>query len=130
VLGTGVALLLPKNSAGPLPSRCVKPPDGYLIVASKLGYNDSVDHGVPANSWPVITVNEGQQVNIVVCNTDIEAHGFQITHYLDSSINSIAPGQVFHVSFVADRTGDYEIYCSIFCSVHAFMQSGLLRVLA
>jgi hypothetical protein len=129
VLGAGAVLLLPKNSAGPLPSGCTKPSGGYLIIASKLGYNDSVNHGVPANSWPVITVNEGQQVNIVVCNTDIEAHGFQITHYLDSSINSIAPGQVFHVSFVANRAGDFEIYCSIFCSVHAFMQSGLLRVL-
>jgi len=131
VAGTAGVLLLGSSagkSTGGLPSGCAKPAGGYLIIASKLGYNDSVDHGVPENSWPVITVKQGQQVNIVVCNTDIQAHGFQVTHYFDSSIESISPGQAIHVSFIASQTGDFQIYCSIFCSVHAFMQSGLLRV--
>jgi len=118
------------QSTGTLPSGCTKPAGGFLIIASKLGYNDSVDHGVPANPWPVVTVTKGQQVNITVCNTDIQAHGFQVQHYFDGNIESIAPGQVIHVSFVADQVGDFQIYCSIFCSVHAFMQSGQLRVLS
>jgi hypothetical protein len=135
VLAAGVAVTLllsgsKGSSAGTLPNGCTKPVGGFLIIASKLGYNDSVDHGVPEESWPVITVNQGQQVNIVVCNTDIQAHGFQVAHYFDSTIESIAPGQVVHVSFVANQVGNFQIYCSIFCSVHAFMQSGLLRVLS
>lgn len=126
---TGTALLLlPRTPAVGLPSGCAKPANGFLIIASNLGFNDSVDHGVPANSWPVISVKQGQQVDIVVCNTDVEAHGFQVTHYFDSSIESLAPGQVFHVSFVASQAGDFKMYCSIFCTVHTFMQSGLLRV--
>jgi len=131
--GAAATLLLGMSnnrSAGGLPSGCVKPAEGFLVIASNRGYNDSVDHGVPENPWPVITVNQGQQVNIAVCNTDVQAHGFQITHYFDSNIESIAPGQVIHVSFVADQAGDFQIYCSIFCSIHAFMQSGLLRVVA
>ena len=127
-----VLLLAPSlgKPSNNLPSGCAKPAGGYLIIASKLGYNDSVDHGVPKNSWPVITVKQGQQVNIVVCNTDIQAHGFQVAHYYDSTIESIAPGQVIHVSFTASQTGNFRIYCSILCSVHAFMQSGLLVVTA
>jgi len=127
-----VLILTPSlgKTSNNLPSGCSKPAGGFLIIASKLGYNDSVDHGVPENSWPVITVKQGQQVNIVVCNTDIQAHGFQVAHYFDSTIESIAPGQVIHVSFTAAQTGDFRIYCSILCSVHAFMQSGLLVVTA
>jgi hypothetical protein len=130
IAAAGVLLLTPSlwKSSNNLPSGCARPAGGFLIIASKLGYNDSVDHGVPQNPWPVITVKQGQQVNVVVCNTDIQAHGFQVAHYFDSTIESIAPGQVVKVSFVASQTGDFQIYCSIFCSIHAFMQSGLLRV--
>jgi hypothetical protein len=130
LLVVGAAVLLSRSAATGLPSGCVRPQGGFLIIASKLGYNDSVDHGVPANPWPVITVNQGQQVNIVVCNTDNEAHGFQVSHYFDNTIEAIAPGRVVHVSFVASQAGDFQMYCSIFCSIHAFMQSGLLRVVA
>ena len=135
VIVAGAAVLLVQQRSngqgtGPLPSGCVKPSGGFLIIASKLGYNDSVDHGVPAKPWPIINATEGQQVNITVCNTDIQAHGFQVAYYFDSTIESIAPGQVIHVSFVANKVGVFQIYCSVFCSVHAFMQSGQLRVLS
>ncbi len=111
-----------------LPSGCVKPADGFLVVASNQGYNDSIAHGVPQNSWPVMTVQQNQTVNITVCDTDFQAHGFQVTHYYDSEIVTIVPGQVLHVSFVADKTGTYRIYCNIFCSIHWAMQSGELIV--
>jgi len=107
---------------------CVKPADGFLIVASSRGYNDSLDHGAPENSWPIITVQQGQTVNITVCNTDFQAHGFQVTYYYDSSVITVVPGQVLHVSFVADKTGQFRIFCNIFCSIHPFMQNGLLNV--
>jgi heme/copper-type cytochrome/quinol oxidase subunit 2 len=111
-----------------LPGGCVKPANGFLVVASSRGYNDSIDHGVPYKSWPIINVTQGQTVNITVCNTDFQSHGFQITHYEDSSIVTVVPGQVLHISFVADKAGEFRIYCNIFCSIHAFMQSGLLDV--
>jgi heme/copper-type cytochrome/quinol oxidase subunit 2 len=100
----------------------------FLIVASVDGYNDSVDHGAPSNPWPVIQVSKGTMVNITVTNTDHQTHGFQITHYYDSSIFSVAPGQTIHVTFVADQKGTFKIYCSIFCTVHWAMQSGELIV--
>jgi hypothetical protein len=117
------------NSGGAsLPPGCVKPAGGFLIIASNVGYNDSIGHGAPAKPWPIIHVEKGSTVNIVVCNTDFQSHGFQITHYFDSSIETVIPGQVIKVSFVASSTGTFQIYCSIFCTIHIYMQSGQLIV--
>jgi len=133
---TGLYLLSTEGSSGsrPLPSNCVKPAGGFLIVASGTGYNDSIGHGAPQNNWPIVTVKQGQNVTIVVCNIDVQAHGFQITHYWDASDDhsqvTISPGQVYKVSFVANQAGSFDIYCEIFCSIHVYMQSGLLKVTA
>ena len=111
-----------------LPAQCVKPVGGYLIVTSANGFNDSVDHGVPANPWPVIDVAKGSTVTILVCNADNQAHGFQVAHYFNSSIETLAPGRALTVSFSATETGTFAIYCSIPCTIHWAMQSGRLVV--
>jgi len=113
-----------------LPSGCVKPAGGFLIIASQYGYNDSVLEGAgPSKAWPVIAVSLGQTVKIVVCNVDtIESHGFQVGSYFDKTIESLAPGHVLDVSFVADKGGTFPIYCAIFCAIHLFMEYGQLRV--
>lgn len=111
-----------------LPAGCVKPANGFLIIANQHGYNDSIEHGAPQKTWPIMTVKRGATVSITVCNADVQAHGFQIAHYYDSNIQTVTPGQVIHVSFVADKPGDFEIYCSIFCSIHVYMQNGQLQV--
>lgn len=99
-----------------------------MIIASITGFNDSVDHGVPANPWPVIHVSKGTVLNFTVINEDKQAHGFQVSHYLDTPIETIAPGQKVSFTFVADEAGTFRIYCSIFCTVHWAMQSGELVV--
>jgi len=111
-----------------LPSGCVKPANGFLIIASELGYNNSIGQGAPAKAWPIITVKNGTAVTIVVCNTDGQAHGFQINHYFDSSIETVLPGHVITVPFVANKVGTFQIYCSIFCTIHRYMLSGQLIV--
>ncbi len=112
-----------------LPAGCAKPAGGFLIIADELGFNDSVDHGVPQNPWPVMNVRQGQNVTIVVCNADpSQPHGFQVDNYYDARLVAIAPGQVLTVSFVADKTGTFRVYCNIPCSVHWAMQSGELVV--
>ena len=132
------ALYLSSRGGGgtsrPLPANCVKPPGGFLIVASSLGFNDSETHGAPTKSWPIIAVKQGQTVSITICNIDVQAHGFQITHYYDVptvGVVTVVPGQVLKIpSFVADQAGAFTIYCDIFCSVHIYMQNGLLNVTA
>jgi heme/copper-type cytochrome/quinol oxidase subunit 2 len=123
---------VPSSSSYPpytnLPAGCVKPPGGYLIIANINGFNDSIEHGAPSVSWPVIVVKQGTTVNITVCNSDRQAHGFQVAHYFDSNIETVDPGQVVHVTFVASQSGSFVIYCSIFCSIHIYMQNALLKV--
>lgn len=113
-----------------LPPGCVRPAGGFLIIASQYGYNDSVLEGAgPSKAWPVISVAQGQTVDITVCNIDTsESHGFQVGTYFDKTVESISPGQVLDVSFVADKAGTFPIYCAIFCAIHLFMEYGQLRV--
>lgn len=134
LLGAGATIalyLVSREGGGPgpghLPPGCARPSGGFLVVASNTGYNDSIGHGAPTKSWPIITVHKGQNVTIVVCNTDVQAHGFQITHYVNNQ-ETLVPGQVLRVSFIADQTGSFIIYCDIFCSIHIYMQNGLLNV--
>lgn len=112
-----------------LPPGCTKPANGFLIVANLQGFNDSVDHGVPQNPWPVMNVHRGQNVTVVVCNADpTQPHGFQISGYYDARLISIPPGKVLTVSLLADKVGTFRVYCSIPCSVHWAMLSGELVV--
>lgn len=111
-----------------LPTGCVRPAGGFLIIASSLGYNDSVDHGAPTRSWPVLDIPEGSNVSITICNKYQWAVGFQVVHYLQSKIETVLPGQTLTVNFVADQKGAFIIYCSIFCPIHLFLQGGELKV--
>jgi FtsP/CotA-like multicopper oxidase with cupredoxin domain len=115
-----------------LPPGCVRPAGGFLIIAGPYGYNDSVLEGAgPTKAWPVITVKEGQTVNITVCNVDkTQSHGFEVGMYYDKSVYSIAPGKWMSVSFVATKAGTFPIYCAIFCTIHLFMEYGQLHVSA
>ena len=112
-----------------LPAGCVKQMGGFLIIASSLGYNDSIAHGAPAKSWPVLDVTKGTNVNITLCNTYSQAVGFQVTHYLTDKLETIQPGQVINVSFFANETGSFQIYCSVFNPIHLYLQGGELNVL-
>jgi FtsP/CotA-like multicopper oxidase with cupredoxin domain len=105
----------------------------FQIIASIDGFNGSAlppcaVNGVPQIACPVLHVSKGAFVNITVKNTDKQAHGFQVTHYFDNTIEVIAPGQSLNVSFVANEAGTFKIYCDIPCSIHWAMQSGELVV--
>jgi len=101
---------------------CNRPPGYLLIIANENGFNDSVHHARP---WPLIRVQEGSSVGIIICNNDsVEAHGFGIDRYM--SPTQLRPGQFARTTFVANQAGNYTIYCSIFCSVHVYMQGRLV----
>ena len=112
-----------------LPSGCTRPAGGFLIIASSLGYNDSIAHGAPVKSWPVMDVTQGADVSITVCNTYSQAVGFQVAHYLVDKIEAVSPGKVLNVSFLANQTGSFSVYCSVFNPIHIYLQGGELDVL-
>jgi hypothetical protein len=113
-----------------LPAGCVRPPGGFLIVGSSLGYNDSIVHGAPVKPWPILDVSNGSDVAITVCNTYAEPLGFQVVHYLDDKIEAIRPGQAVTLNFVADETGTFLIYCSVLSPIHVYLQGGEVNVAA
>jgi len=103
----------------------------FVTVADRTGFNGSVSHDATTNNppWPVVCVTKGTSVTITVRNLDTQPHGFQITNYFDSRIETLDAGQAVTVSFIADKVGAFSIYCSIFCSIHIFMLNSQLRVL-
>lgn len=93
-----------------------------------VGYNGSKYHSSP---WPVINVSVGESVLIHVINNDSQAHGFQIVNYFEQGIggnSGLAPGQCYNVSFIANQIGQFPMRCDIFCTIHAYMLSGILNV--
>jgi hypothetical protein len=130
-LVASVAYVADSNGAAQpvLPVGCSKPAGGFLIIASSLGYNDSIAHGAPAKSWPVLDVTKGTDVNITLCNTYSHEVGFQVTHYLADKAVTVSPGQVVNLSFLANKTGTFLIYCSTFNPIHVYLQGGELNVL-
>jgi hypothetical protein len=127
--GTNVNGATGSTGSTTLPAGCVRPAGGFLVILSKYGYNDSMFQGAGLSKpWPVLGVKVGQNVTIEVCNVDVQAHGFQVAHYVDSSINVVGPGEVMRFSFMATEAGNFQIYCAIPCSIHFFMQFGQLQV--
>jgi FtsP/CotA-like multicopper oxidase with cupredoxin domain len=107
-------------------STCDRPPGFFLIIADLSGFNDSISHGAPANPWPVIRVQQGDVVRILVCNKDTtQPHGFAIGTYFPVGV-AIASGDAYRIVFTATVPGTFVMYCNIFCTVHVFMVSRLI----
>jgi nitrous oxide reductase len=97
----------------------------FTIVASINGFNDSKYH---QGQWPVMSVNRCDIVKVTIINADTQTHGFAVDSYAARGIE-IQGGQTLSVPpFLASKTGQFRIYCISFCTVHSFMQNGLLNV--
>lgn len=103
----------------------VPPSIHFTISESNQGFNDSASHASP---WPVMNVVVGQSVTILVENNDtVATHGFVITRYFDAGVQ-LRPGETHQVTFVANQTGAFQVFCNIVCPVHPSMQNGKLIV--
>jgi FtsP/CotA-like multicopper oxidase with cupredoxin domain len=132
VFVTGIVVLPPPQSSNVVTpavvtrSTCDRPAGFFLIIADLSGFNDSISHGAPANPWPVIRVQQGDVVRILVCNKDtMQPHGFAISTYFPAGV-PIAPGEAYKIVFTATVPGTFVMYCNIFCTVHVFMVSRLI----
>jgi hypothetical protein len=129
---TGIVIVPPPQSSNivtpPVVTRstCDRPPGFFLIIADLSGFNDSISHGAPANPWPVIRVQQGDVVRILVCNKDtMQPHAFAISTYFPAGV-AMAPGEAYKIIFKATVPGTFVIYCNIFCTVHIFLVSRLV----
>lgn len=132
VFVTGIVVVPPRQSsnvAGPVlvtKSTCDRPAGFLLIIADLSGFNGSISHGAPVTPWPVIRVQEGDVVRILVCNEDTtQPHGFAVSTYFPTGV-AMAPGEAYRIVFTATVPGTFVIYCNIFCTVHVFMVAQLI----
>jgi len=72
----------------------------------------------------VITVKEGDIVKLTVTSRDVP-HGVYIKEYgIDISV---AKGQQGYAEFIADKIGEFDILCSVYCgSGHSQMKAKLI----
>jgi nitrous oxide reductase len=96
----------------------------FTIIAGVDGYNASRNHQAP---WPVMTVNRCDMVVITIVNSDTQAHGFAVDYYAVKG-TEVQYQQAATVQFLASRAGAFRVYCNVYCTVHIFMQDGLLNV--
>ena len=97
----------------------------FTIIADTHGFNGSKDR---AGSWPVMTVNKCDFVKITIVNNDVQAHGFAIDYYAVKGAEVQGQQQYLFPVFQAIKPGQFTVRCNIFCTVHTFMQNGLLIV--
>jgi heme/copper-type cytochrome/quinol oxidase subunit 2 len=97
----------------------------FTLIMTNQGFNGSVTH---TDTWPVLHVGRCDAVTVILTNQDMTAHGFAITHYLDSGVK-VQPGESIDVRFNANKAGTFLVYCNILCPIHLSMQNGRLNVL-
>ncbi len=96
----GLAVILVWGMTGCAPEEVVPPPEETVVnVTAGEGYFDP----------DVITVDQGQDVTVVIENVTGEDHTFTIDE-LGIDV-SLAPGEQEEVTFTATEEGSFEFYC-------------------
>ena len=79
---------------------------------------DTIEITMYAYQWKFdycsITVYEGQTVTIMLESLDIP-HGFAIDGYPEIGSIHISPNAQSVIKFMADKTGTFTYYCTVFC---------------
>ncbi len=96
----------------------------FTIIVDLNGYNESK---LQTGSWPVVSVQRCDNVVFNVINNDTQPHGFAVAYYSNFGLELVG-GDHQPLRFQATRSGQFRIYCTINCTVHNFMQNGLLNV--
>jgi heme/copper-type cytochrome/quinol oxidase subunit 2 len=106
--------------------------DFYILVLPDMG-GDTYDIFLPST----ITVNQGDNVSIVVRNTDGMDHGFELDAYHINVTVSAAedvngtsvPTETIIPTFVASTPGVFQFFCSIYCGDGHSEMIGYITVL-
>lgn len=107
---------------------------GFLVVLASLSEDAPAADAIPVKterytytpgSAQAINVTQGTRVVLHATSADV-THGFAIEGY---GINEEIPaGEVVTIEFVADKPGDFTIYCTVFCGSGHPQHKGTLHV--
>ena len=85
----------------------------FNITAKQFGFEPDI-----------ITVNKGNAVKLKITSIDV-THGFSINEY--NIRETLEPGKTITVEFVADKSGTFQFFCSVYCGIkHAEMRGKLI----
>lgn len=103
--------------------------DGTMVKGETMMQKEAVkSFTVTAKQWSfdpaTITVKKGDRVKLAIKSIDV-SHGFALSAF---NVNqNLEPGQEVTVEFVADKTGSFPFFCSVFCgSGHGGMRGTLI----
>lgn len=98
--------------------------DQEIDVQQAISSKTEIDKGTsPVKEFNIISrqyefepntliVNQGDKVVIEIISMDVE-HGFAIDEY---NINEVIPeGKTMVIEFLANKSGEFEFYCSVYC---------------
>lgn len=98
----------------------VEPPTGARVIdieVSRYRFD-------PGTSF-ALNLTEGETVILRLTSTDV-THGFKIIEYnIDVEI---PPGQTVEIRLDADKVGEFQIFCTVFCGVGHPQHKGTLHV--
>ena len=82
----------------------------------KILAEQGVEIHIVARQWVFepdeIVVRKGQKVTLILTSADV-THGFMLDAF---NINVIVhPGEIVKITFVPDKTGEFEFRCSVYC---------------
>ena len=85
----------------------------FTMTAKRFEYDPST-----------ITVNKGDKVKITITSMDT-THGFRLPEFEISE--EISPNNPVTIEFVADKIGDFDFWCTVYCgSGHGGMRGKLI----
>ncbi len=74
-----------------------------------------------------LEVAEGDEVKLRIRNVDCVMHGFAIPG-LKVDAGEIKAGHSTTVQFTPEEAGEYEFYCTVWCSEHHLQMRGILEI--
>ena len=95
-----------------------------VIVADLNGFNNSQFQ----TGSPFVNVNKCDTLKFTILNNDTQPHGFAVDFYAPNGVEITGGDTVQLPSFVATRSGQFTMHCTIFCTVHNKMIHGVLNV--
>ncbi|MBH41541.1 MAG: hypothetical protein CL685_02405 [Candidatus Magasanikbacteria bacterium] len=98
----------PKEVVAPAPEK-----KSFSITAKKWEFSPGI-----------ITVNKGDEVTLSITSVDV-THGFGLSAF--NIKETLEPNKTTTVTFVADKSGSFPFFCSVFCgSGHGGMKGTLI----
>ena len=104
------------------------PPDPEDVAGDNDPVSTIKTFDMVAKQWDfvpsTITVNKGDTVKMIINSIDVK-HGIAIPEFgVNSDLN---PGEITTIEFVADKSGSFRFFCSVFCgSGHGSMEGTLI----